>query len=297
MKEIDTEMENEKQTEAAARNSSGEEPLVALEPGSIAPEQLAELKERAGKADEHWDRLLRTTADFDNFKKRAAREKQDAIKFANESLLQKLIPVLDNFDMALAATQTSGKGDAVQSLQTGVNIGNLCAALASLILLSWLKFDDRVVFLVGILPALLVLWIRHAVPEPEEWKTAKQNAAEEQPRFVHLFQGPVRRITLTVILVCATALSGHWAFMFWFPQQLRRLPDVQTWTDTQRNGLASTGLALVMIMSIIGNFLAGYLARLFGYRRAVSFMCLAYFISMMATYSAGLMMRLTPLRA
>ena len=122
MKEIDTEMENEKQPEAAAQNNSGEEPLVALEPGTIAPEQLTELKERAAKADEHWDRLLRTTADFDNFKKRAAREKQDAIKFANESLLQKLIPVLDNFDMALAAAQTSGKGEAVQSLQTGVNM-------------------------------------------------------------------------------------------------------------------------------------------------------------------------------
>jgi predicted MFS family arabinose efflux permease len=73
--------------------------------------------------------------------------------------------------------------------------------------------------------------------------------------------------------------------MFWFPQQLRRLPDVQSWDVAQRNGLASMGLLLVMIMSIIGNFLAGYLARLFGYRRAVSFMCLAYFISMMATYS------------
>src|SRR5258705_370188 len=122
MKEMDTEMENEKQTEAAMQNNSGEEPLVALEPGTIAPEQLTELKERAAKADEHWDRLLRTTADFDYFKKRAAREKQDAIKFANESLLQKLIPVLDNFDMALAAAQTSGKGEAVQSLQTGVNM-------------------------------------------------------------------------------------------------------------------------------------------------------------------------------
>ena len=121
MKEMDTEMENEKQTEAA-QNNSGEEPLVALDPATIAPEQLAELKDRAAKADEHWDRLLRTTADFDNFKKRAAREKQDAIKFANESLLQKLIPVLDNFDMALAAAQSSGKGDAVQSLQTGVNM-------------------------------------------------------------------------------------------------------------------------------------------------------------------------------
>jgi molecular chaperone GrpE len=122
MNEMDTEMENEKQTDAATQNNPGEEPLVALEPGTIAPEQLAELKERAAKADDHWDRLLRATADFDNFKKRAAREKQDAIKFANESLLQKLIPVLDNFDMALAATQTSAKGDAVQSLQTGVNM-------------------------------------------------------------------------------------------------------------------------------------------------------------------------------
>src|SRR5947207_1702180 len=121
MKEIDTEMENEKQTEAAARNSSGEEPLVALEPGSIAPEQLAELKERAGKADEHWDRLLRITADFENFKKRAAREKQDAIKFANESLLQKLIPVIDNFDMALAASGNATDASA-QSLRTGITM-------------------------------------------------------------------------------------------------------------------------------------------------------------------------------
>lgn len=122
MKKMDTEMENEKQTEATARGNPGEEPLVALEPGTVSPEQLTELKDRAAKADEHWDRLLRTTADFDNFKKRAAREKQDAIKFANESLLQKLIPVLDNFDMAVAAAQTSGAGEAVQSLQTGVNM-------------------------------------------------------------------------------------------------------------------------------------------------------------------------------
>src|ERR1700757_1778984 len=97
------------------------EPLVPVEPGNLTVEQLEELKERAAKADEHWERLLRTTADFDNFKKRAAREKQDAIKFANENLLQKLIPVLDTFDMALAATQ-SGKTEAVQSLQTGVNM-------------------------------------------------------------------------------------------------------------------------------------------------------------------------------
>src|SRR5271169_6717675 len=85
------------------------------------PEQLADLQARAAKADENWERLLRTTADFENFKKRAAREKQEAIKFANEGLLQKLIPLLDNFDMALAAAQ-SASGAAPQSLQTGVSM-------------------------------------------------------------------------------------------------------------------------------------------------------------------------------
>ena len=96
-------------------------PLVPVEAATVSPEQLAELKERAGKADENWERLLRTTADFDNFKKRAAREKQEAIKFANEGLLQKLLPVLENLDMALAATQSARPEDG-QSLQSGVNM-------------------------------------------------------------------------------------------------------------------------------------------------------------------------------
>lgn len=105
----------------AAEPSPETEPLVPVEPATLTREQLEELKQRAAKADEHWDRLLRTTADFDNFKKRAAREKQDAIKFANESVLQKLVPILDNFDMALAATQAKQTGD-VQSLQAGINM-------------------------------------------------------------------------------------------------------------------------------------------------------------------------------
>lgn len=84
------------------------------------PEQLEALKERASKAEEYWDRLLRQTADFDNFKKRAAREKTEAIKYANEGLLQKLIPILDNFEMALAAVSNENAGNSAQSLQQGV---------------------------------------------------------------------------------------------------------------------------------------------------------------------------------
>jgi molecular chaperone GrpE len=93
----------------------------ALEVAPVTPEQLKELEDRAARADENWERLVRTTADFDNFKKRATREKQDAVKFANESLIQKLVPILDTFDMALAAAQNA-QGEAGQSLQAGVNM-------------------------------------------------------------------------------------------------------------------------------------------------------------------------------
>lgn len=88
---------------------------------ALTPAQIDDLKTQAAKATEHWDRLLRATAEFDNFKKRAARERQDAIKFANEGLLQKLLPVLDNFDAALVAAQTGPAGN-TQSLLTGVTM-------------------------------------------------------------------------------------------------------------------------------------------------------------------------------
>ena len=87
----------------------------------LTPEQIEELKTRAAKADENWERLLRTTADFENFKKRAAREKIEAAHYASVALLQKLLPVLDNFEMALAAAQTA-QGDKLASLSTGVTM-------------------------------------------------------------------------------------------------------------------------------------------------------------------------------
>lgn len=103
-----------------AENSSARQEGSPTEEEQLTPEQIGELKERAAKADDHWDRLLRQTADYDNYKKRAAREKQDATKYANESLLQKLIPVVDNFEAALAAG--SAHNASADSLQTGVNM-------------------------------------------------------------------------------------------------------------------------------------------------------------------------------
>lgn len=92
----------------------------------LTEDNIQQLQAQAAKADEYRDQLLRTAADLDNYKKRAAREKQEAIKFANEALLAKLIPVLDNFDMALAAVSNAqGEKDpsaSTDSLQQGVSM-------------------------------------------------------------------------------------------------------------------------------------------------------------------------------
>src|SRR5271170_7513837 len=92
---------------------------AAGETATLAPEQIESLKAKSAKADETWERLLRTTADFDNFKKRAAREKTEAVQYANVGLLQRILPVLDNFEMALVAVQ-SVKDNKLDSLQSGV---------------------------------------------------------------------------------------------------------------------------------------------------------------------------------
>jgi molecular chaperone GrpE len=84
-------------------------------------EEAAALKADAEKARHYYDQWLRTTADLDNYKKRATRERQDAIRFANEGIIEKLIPVLDNLDSALAAATTANT-PALQSLQTGISM-------------------------------------------------------------------------------------------------------------------------------------------------------------------------------
>ena len=168
-------------------------------------------------------------------------------------------------------------------LQTGVNVGVLAAVLANLILA---RAPPRYIFLVGVLPALLVYWIRRAVPETEEWQAAKQRAGATEPRVRQLFQGEVRRITIWVVLVCGISLTAHWAFMFWHQQHLRNLPEVLNWSAEQKNRLASTAMYLVIASSILGNFFAGTIARVFGYRPTIVWMCVAYFALMAGAYWA-----------
>src|SRR5256885_6816343 len=61
------------------------------------------------------DLALRSQADFENYKKRAAREKEDAVKYANSSLLQRLVSILDNFELGLAAAKTESERSPIYS--------------------------------------------------------------------------------------------------------------------------------------------------------------------------------------
>jgi MFS family permease len=166
-------------------------------------------------------------------------------------------------------------------LQTGVNIGVMFAILATF-LMAGLPY--RTVFLVGVLPALLVLWIRRAVPEPEEWRTARHRSADRVPPFRDLFRGKVRRITILTLLVCALSLTAHWAFMFWCLQHVRHLPELGAWAPAEKTRLVSEMFWVVIVSAVVGNFFAAFLARRLKYRWAIACLCMMYFLSMFATY-------------
>jgi len=68
-----------------------------------------------GDLDRFRDLALRSQADFENYKKRSAREKEEAIKYANSSLLERLVGIIDNFELGLAAAKEQGADSPIYS--------------------------------------------------------------------------------------------------------------------------------------------------------------------------------------
>ena len=91
-----------------------EEPPAANteETAPAAPEEMTEeslLAQMQSDMARFKDLALRTQADFENFRKRAAREKEDAAKYANAAFLERLLPILDNFELGLNAARSDAK--------------------------------------------------------------------------------------------------------------------------------------------------------------------------------------------
>jgi len=167
-------------------------------------------------------------------------------------------------------------------LQTGVNVGILGAGLANFLMAT---APPRYLFLVGIVPAMLVFWIRRAVPETDEWQAAQEQAHHHAPGVSNLFRGEVLRVTLSVVAVCGISLTAHWAFMFWHQLHLRNLPDVLSMSPAEKNKLASAAMYLVIGSSIFGNFFAGWVARFAGYRATIATIFGVYFLAMLGAYA------------
>jgi len=194
-------------------------------------------------------------------------------------------------------------------LQSGVNIGILFASALVWLIMPWLQqlfaaanqpdtlqsavlsvknflprlSPEHLVFLIGILPALMVYWIRRHVPEPEAWQRAQADAAPK-PHLVDLFRGTVASITWRTMAVCALSLSAWWLFIFWQAQHVRKIL-VDTGTAAADVTRLVTAAFFVMIaVSIVGNYFAGWLAKLFGNRRAIMLMFWALFASMAGAF-------------
>ena len=85
---------------------------------AVQEEQALSAENLAAEVEKYKDAALRARADLDNYRKRVAREKEDAIRYANNSLLESLLPILDNFELGLeAAKNTPDATGIVQGLQ------------------------------------------------------------------------------------------------------------------------------------------------------------------------------------
>jgi MFS family permease len=157
-------------------------------------------------------------------------------------------------------------------LQSAVNIGVLVACLAGWLMSS---YPPKYLFLVGILPALLTLWIRKAVPETEAWEEAREG--QVPPKVSELFGPKVRGVTWRVMIICGVSLTAHWAFLFWQAKVVKGLPEIMAMDKAGQSNALVTALMWIMFGSVIGNFIAGGLAKLMGYRNTIFWMLLAYF--------------------
>ena len=168
-------------------------------------------------------------------------------------------------------------------LQCAVNLGIL-AAIAAVTLLQLIPgFESRWVFLIGVLPAFVTLWIRKEVPETAEW--AAEQGRGPRPRLADLFAPGLRRTTLIASTLCAIALTGHWCFMFWQQAFIRTHPAVAEAAVAIKAAVTAKALFCVIAASVLGNFASGWAAQRFGYRAALAAFFAAYFVLMVLTFA------------
>ncbi|MBJ6725616.1 nucleotide exchange factor GrpE [Geomesophilobacter sediminis] len=82
------------------------EEVLELEPPHEGAARIKELEEALAQKEQeaaaNWDKFLRERADLENYRKRASREKEEILKYGNESFIMEILPAVDNLERALA---------------------------------------------------------------------------------------------------------------------------------------------------------------------------------------------------
>ena len=108
---MNKESENKEVTPAPAEAA----PIINPSPAyvTVSNELFQAALAQAAQAADLKDRLLRAQADWDNSRKRILREKEEAVRYAAEAFLERLLPVLDNFEMGMQAAQSATDAKAI----------------------------------------------------------------------------------------------------------------------------------------------------------------------------------------
>jgi MFS family permease len=189
---------------------------------------------------------------------------------------------------------------AISIMQSGWALGYIAAALLAALVLGRMNLGPeawRVLFALGILPALLTIWIRKNVKEPEAWTKRASQTATGPNAFAVLFGPEFRAKTLLATLLSACVQFANWGLFFWLPGFLAR--------PVEQGGagmsiVRSAGWIIpVQIGAYIGYNSFGFIAEKFGRRRTfVAYLVTAAILvplyGQMAR-SPGILMALGPL--
>jgi len=155
------------------------------------------------------------------------------------------------------------RGKAVGSVQSGWAIGWAIAALMATLLFSAFPQETawRVLFWIGLLPAVLVFFIRRLVPEPEVFTATKDNltAKGTAANFLEIFSPSLLKTTILTSILATGAQGGYYAIATWLPTFLR--------TERKLTVLGTGGyLAVIIVGSFIGYLVSAYLTDRIGRR-------------------------------
>jgi molecular chaperone GrpE len=108
-----------KHSHAQPGDAAAEE--TATETATEQHDRIKELEEalaaKEAEAAANWDRFVRERADLENFRKRTQKEKEELLKYGNESLLLEILPVLDNMERALSHTSDETQAGVVEGVK------------------------------------------------------------------------------------------------------------------------------------------------------------------------------------